>query len=173
MQSWRIVGGILSGILRIMHPDQYRVGYEVLQCLATVSECGDVLATWPTVFHTVSIISNRSSPLHRELKGCFPYFDLLVSVGDYSQAPLELWPLGLQLQNSSGTICGVSGKAFLHGVAEPDGPRFCHALYMRKDLQEFVTVKPCSWMTQSVYSNSIGNHLVRQKLILDEDPFSI
>ena len=173
MQSWRVVGGILSGILRIMHPDQYRVGYEVLQRLATVSNCGEALATWPMVFHAVSIISNRSSPLHRELKGCFPYFDLLISVGDYSQAPLEIWPVGLQLWNSSGTVCGVSGKAFLHGVAESDGPRICHALYMRKDLQEFVAVKPCSWMAQSVYSDCIGSHACRQKLMLDKDLFSI
>ena len=173
MLAQRTLGAIMSGILRIMHPDQYREALGVLEGLASVPQSAAALSQWPTVFHVISVISNRHSPLHRELQGSFAYFDLLVSVGDYTYAPLEVWPMGLQLPNGSGSICGVSGKAFLHGAAESDGARISHVFYLRKDLQEFLHVRPCSWMTQSIYRSHLGDHPSRRRIQVDKDPFCI
>lgn len=78
-------------------------------------------------------------------------------------------PLGIELPNSPGSICGLSGKAFRHGVADADGGRVCHAFYMRKSLHDFTKVRPCGWMTQEVYRQWIGKDGGGSKLDLTID----
>ena len=97
----------------------------------------------------------------------------MVSAGEYTTAPLEVWPSGLQLPNRSGSICGVSGRGFLHGVAESDGPRISHVIYMRKDLQEYTGVKPCPFMEQTVYNDYLGTLPDPSNFLINEDPFCI
>ena len=104
MTEFQIAGALISGILRITHPDQYRMGYQTLRHLAEIPQVASTLRRWPTVFHAITLICNRSSLLHRELKGNLSFFDLLVSVGDYRYAPLQLGPVGLQLPNTAGSI---------------------------------------------------------------------
>lgn len=100
-------------------------------------------------------------------------FDLLVSVGDYVYAPLQLNPLELQLPNTAGSIAGFSGKGFLHGAAKTDRPQVCHSFYMRKDLQEFTGMMPCQFMTQDIYRQHLGNNFDSHGFVLQEDPFCI
>ena len=65
MTDFQIAGALISGILRIAHPDQYRMGYQTLQHLAEISQVASTVQKWPTVFHAVTLICNRSSPLHK------------------------------------------------------------------------------------------------------------
>lgn len=173
MTEFQIAGALISGILRITHPDQYRMGYQTLRHLAEIPQVASTLRRWPTVFHAITLICNRSSPLHRELKGNLSFFDLLVSVGDYRYAPLQLGPVGLQLPNTAGSIAAFSGKGFLHGAAMPDGPRVCHSFYMRKDLQEFTGVMPCQFMTQDMYRPHLGAVFNSRSFVFQDDPFCI
>lgn len=146
-----------------MHPDQYRMGYQVMRQLAHYPRVQECLTRWPSIFNALTVVSNRGCPMHRDHKGSFPLFDILASTGHYSSAPWLVMPLGLQLPNRPGSICGVSGKAFRHGAVLADGPRLCHAFYMRKELQDFTNVLPCSWMTQDVYSAWMGTRIDEEK----------
>lgn len=156
-----------------MHPDQYRMGYRVLSELAAFPAVQSALEQWPCIFNAITFVSNRCSPLHRDSKGSFPLFDILASTGEYTHAPWVFQPLGLQIPNNPGSMCGVSGKAFRHGVAPADGRRECHAFYMRKELQEFVSVRPCSWMCQDVYGPWIGSGTNGTKVLANIDDFCI
>ncbi|KAK7680045.1 hypothetical protein QCA50_016991 [Cerrena zonata] len=157
MQEFAQVGAIISGMLRIMHPDQYRMGYEVMTRLMTYPEVNDTLISWPCIFNAATVISSRCCPMHRDTKGSFPLFDLLISTGKYTTAPLSLLPIGVQLPNCPGSISSFSGMGFSHGVAHAEGARVCHAFYMRQALQVFTNVIPCSWMTQDTYKQWIGD----------------
>lgn len=156
MRKFTPTGALLSGILRIMHPDQYRMGYEVMQRLLRCSQVFDVLCQWPCIFNAITTISNRCSPMHRDTKGSFHLFDIVISTGQYHTAPFTIEPIGIQFPNTPGSICSLSGMAFQHGAAVADGARICHALYMRKSLQTFTNVRPPSWMTQEVYRRWLG-----------------
>ncbi|KAK7680056.1 hypothetical protein QCA50_017002 [Cerrena zonata] len=166
-------GAILSGVLRIMHPDQYRMGYEVLKHLSSLQQVERALSRWPSIFNAITLISNRHCPMHRDNKGSFHLFDILVSTGSYSNAMFCCTPLGIQIGNTPGTIIGFSGTAFRHGVAQADGARVCHAFYMRGSLQEFSNVRPCSWMTQEVYRRWIGLRKSKHVGPLHSDPLSM
>lgn len=173
MRRFTEVGALVSGILRIMNPDQYRMGYEVIQGLMQYDQVVHALSQWPCIFNAVTTISNRCSPMHRDIKGSFPFFDLLISTGDYSTAPLSIQPIGIQFPNGPGSVCGLSGVGFQHGVAAADGARLCHALYMRKSLQLFTCVRPSSWMTQETYRAWLGGGVAASQIHLRLDLDSI
>ncbi|KAK7680151.1 hypothetical protein QCA50_004714 [Cerrena zonata] len=120
MRDMAEVGTLLSGVLRIMHPDQYRMGYEVMTGLMHYEQVNLALSTWPSVFNAATVISNRCCPMHRDNKGSFPLFDILISTGDYSNAPISILPVGIQFPNGPGSMCGFSGFGFRHGVAGAD-----------------------------------------------------
>lgn len=162
------VGAMISAVLCVMHPDQYRVARSTLGALCQHQRVKNSAARWPTVWSAITLVSNRCCPLHRDVSGSFALFDLLVSTGKYSTAPLELQPLGIQIPNGPGTMCGVSGKAFRHGVAHADGPRRCHAFYMRASLPRFMNVVPCTWMAQDVYEKWVGEGELRKKMVFKE-----
>ena len=165
MRQFREIGAILSGILRIMHPDQYRLGIQTLHAMERFSKVNRALKQWPTLFSAIAIIANRASPMHREQKGHFQLFDVLLSVGGYNLAPLMVEPLGIQMKNGPGTLYGFSGRLCRHGVAFADGARICYALYMRPEIPRFCEVYPCGWMTQNTYKEFVGNGVASDKFV--------
>ena len=167
------VGWLLSGILRIMHPAQYRMAYQVSEVMMQDEAFHHRLASWPIIFQAITVIANRRCPLHRDSKGSFHLFDLLASVGSYNRAPLYLHPLGVQVPNVSGTVTAFSGRAFRHGVAAADGSRICYALYMRDSLRRFAKVRPPGPMLQEVYAPWVGNLCTQHISNLCPNPFTI
>ena len=173
MNDIKEVGWLLSGILRIMHPAQYSMAYQVGEVMMKDEQFHDPLCAWPLIFNATSIIANRRCPLHRDSKGSFNLFDLLVTVGSYTKAPLYLHPLGVQIPNISGTVTGFSGRAFRHGVAAADGSRICNAFYMRYSLRRFARIRPPGPMLQEVYARWVGNIGTHHLADLAPNPFSI
>ena len=152
------IGSVLSGVLRIIHPDQYRAGMEVMRSMRRSILENRCLSRWPSVFNAITLISDRHCPMHRDSGGAFYLYDMLISVGSYTSAPMCLMPLGVQVRNSPGTVVAFSGSAIRHGVAEADGHRICHALYMRESLHRYCGVQPCGWMTQNCFAPWIGKY---------------
>ena len=153
------MGTILSGILRIIHPEQYRAGMDVIRYIQQTTDAGHKIGHWTSVFNAVTLISDRHCPMHRDTGGDFRLYDIVTSVGDYTSAPMCLMPCGIQIRNSPGTLVAFSGAAIRHGVAPADGHRLCHAFYMRKSLQDHSAVRSCGWMTQSWYMGWLGRRI--------------
>lgn len=146
---------LTTGILAVTHPEQYAMAGEMKRAMIESGQCEEALRNWPTVFTAISIISNRESPLHRDLHEAWEWFDLLLSIGPYEQAPLYLPNLGIRVNNPPGTICVFGGRALWHGVRKVS-PRITFALYMRKLVQEGLDIEPAGWITQREYERYIG-----------------
>lgn len=129
---------------------------EVLRSMNRSTAHRHCLSRWTSVFNAVTLVVGRHCPMHRDTGGDFHLYDILTSVGDYTSAPMCLMPLGVQVRNSPGTMVAFSGFGIRHGVAEADGHRICHALYMRKSLQRYCAIRPCTWMTQKVFAPWLG-----------------
>src|SRR5260370_25203051 len=57
---------ILSTILAVIHPQLYDAGWQTAKCLRDTPKVDqDVLSRWASVFSSISIISNCSTPLHQ------------------------------------------------------------------------------------------------------------
>ncbi|KAK7696325.1 hypothetical protein QCA50_000979 [Cerrena zonata] len=165
-------GAIISGMLRVMHPDQYRMAWEVMNRLRAVRPM-EAMWCWPTVFNAVTIVANRQCPLHRDAEGMYRCYDILASVGEYESAPLYLSSLGIQIPNGPGTVVGFSGKALRHGVADAMGSHICHAYYVCESLREFLGVRPTAWMSQEMYRKWVGDTFQSQWFGMARDPFDL
>ena len=152
LEAWSIV----SGILFITHPHQYRMGHEIHESMIRRNRCGPTISRWPSIQTAISIISNRSTPFHRDEKSQMQWYDLLCSVGEYDKAPLYLSPINVRVDNLPGSVCAFSGMALRHGVRKCSGSRISFAWYLRDDVRRGEGVEPADWMTQRYYDSYIG-----------------
>ncbi|RDX41198.1 hypothetical protein OH76DRAFT_1365003, partial [Lentinus brumalis] len=111
-------GALLSAILRVVHPEMYAAGKASLSRMSADPSIAAALRTWPTVFNTVQIISNRATPFHRDTSGAPPWFDVLMTLGPYDRAELVLRNLGIQIAYKPGTIAPICSQLVHHGVRE-------------------------------------------------------
>jgi hypothetical protein len=151
--AFLLVGGILS----IIQPELYDLGIQALsRLLANPSLCKEpeelaqILQLWYSPFSAVSVISNRSTPLHRDTGGRAQWVDFLVALGYYQQGQFEVPGLGLTLKYGPGTAVAFSGKIFRHG-AKCVGDRACVAFYMRDNVLERLALPVGQWLDSSQY----------------------
>lgn len=124
---------ILSAVLAVVHPEQFESSLKCLDELNDMAKFVDLAEQWSFAFTAVSVISNRSTPEHRDIgSGGRGMVDLLLSIGGCSRTALELPGLGLRFIYDSGTIVLFSGHVHLHTVSPSERERMCIACYARK-----------------------------------------
>ena len=136
----------------MIHPEQFQVGMRALQMLSGdcnltqyCSSRDEVFENWASPFSALSIISNRETPIHRDTSGRFEWFDILVTLGNYEHAVLDLPGIGLALDYPPGSLVAIAGKVLLHGVEKVAGDRVCVAWYMRDRVHHQLGLPPCNW----------------------------
>jgi hypothetical protein len=152
-ESFALMGAVLS----IVHPELYEIGWEVLKKIANnpemVKDGEDVLKVlrlWTTPFSGYGLISNCTTPLHRDNNSQGPWYDCLTTIGEYEPgARLKLKNIGLELDYASGTMVFLLGKLVRHGTSEVNGDRVCIAQYMRDNVHERMRVRSADWTTVS------------------------
>ncbi|KIN94699.1 hypothetical protein M404DRAFT_167622, partial [Pisolithus tinctorius Marx 270] len=113
----------------------------------------DALQHWPSVFTNVSVISNRTTPFHRDPHSRSDWYDMLVTVGDYEDCVLDIPTLGLQFLYNPGTVVAFSGRLLRHGVSSVGGNRCCFAYYMRDNIHNWIGIPCGDWMrVQNVWT---------------------
>lgn len=140
---------LLNCLLAIVHPELHAAGRHVMKTLREDDEVADLhegLQHWYTVFTAITLIKNRESPLHRDPKTNIRWFDLMLSVGDYEEAILELSTFGLRFLYNSGSVCFLSGKLVRHGVSAAHGGRICYVYYMRESMHEVYSASQTNWI---------------------------
>ncbi|KAG1834079.1 hypothetical protein DFJ58DRAFT_847667 [Suillus subalutaceus] len=105
---------IATAALRVMHPEQYWAG---LQAFASLGEkarskelpkMSETLQYWATVFNSLTIIiCNRETPNHRDPSSISECFDILTSVGNYSNARMSMPSLQLELSGRGSDCLGM------------------------------------------------------------------
>ncbi|KIO12078.1 hypothetical protein M404DRAFT_109593, partial [Pisolithus tinctorius Marx 270] len=149
-QQSYLLAAILSGALSIMHPGLYEAGRQAMQSLDTWSsqhnqDMQDALQHWPLVFTNVSVISNRTTPFHRDPHSWSDWYDMLVTVGDYEDCVLDIPTLGLQFLYNPSTVVAFSGWLLRHGVSSVGGNRCCFAYYMRDNIHNWIGIPHGDW----------------------------
>lgn len=109
------------------------------------------IENWAAPFSGISVISNRESPIHRDIGGRCSWYDLLITLGEYNNGRFELPGINIRLEYNPGTIVAVAGKALLHGVAACNGDRVCIAYFMRDRVHEQLGIRTGGWMNRKRY----------------------
>lgn len=135
---------VIAAALAIMHPDLYRCTQECMRQLAMSGKINLFEATlllWPLVFNVVSLIANRQSPLHRDVRARLGWYDVLATFGNYVGGILEMSNIGLKVSYDPGTVVALCGKSIRHGAGEVGGDRICLAYFMRDKVHQWAGVR--------------------------------
>jgi hypothetical protein len=142
------MAAIMSAVLSVVQPDLYKLNRESLLRLSRREGLQELIAPWAFAFNAVSVISNRSSPAHRDRKsGSKEYSDVLVSLGGDTGTVLELYSLGIRCWYPPGSMAIFSRNSILHGVSESVEERICIAGYTRPPVHRSVGLGATDWVT--------------------------
>ncbi|KAG2139256.1 hypothetical protein DEU56DRAFT_698823, partial [Suillus clintonianus] len=95
---------LTSAALRVMHPDLYWASVTTQIKLGQWAKENDLidiytcLQLWASVFNCAAVICNRQCPPHRDPSSTPDGFDLMTSIGNYSEGIMTLSNLGIRLQ---------------------------------------------------------------------------
>jgi hypothetical protein len=149
---------LIGGILSIVHPELYQAGMEALKKLSEDpflvvkhARYMEIYQHWSSAFSGISVITNRETPIHRDLQARHQWYDVLVTLGEYTDGRMELPSLGIRLEYNPGTVVALAGKMIPHGVCQCDGERVCLAYFMRDNVHERAGVHAPDWMTTGTY----------------------
>ncbi|VDB91416.1 unnamed protein product [Peniophora sp. CBMAI 1063] len=135
-------GILVSVILAIVHPAQYRESRAALDFLATLPDFAHHMKNWTFVFNAVTLITNRLTPGHRDrASGGANFYDLLLTIGGDSRTVLSLPGLGIRVQYDSGAVALFSGNEHLHEVSSFGMERACVACYARPAVMRWLNAK--------------------------------
>ncbi|KAG1835375.1 hypothetical protein DFJ58DRAFT_847425 [Suillus subalutaceus] len=104
---------IATAALRVMHPEQYWAGLQAFVSLGEkarskeLPKMSETLQYWATVFNSLTIICNRETPNHRDPSSISECFDILTSVGNYSNARMSMPSLQLELSGRGSDCLGM------------------------------------------------------------------
>jgi hypothetical protein len=145
---------ILGGLLNVMHPELYRQARDGLIRLSEHPNSirnGEqelllaALRTWTNPFSALQVILNRETPLHRDVRGRKNWYDMLVTLGNYTNGRFELPGIGLRLNYPPGTVIGICSMALMHGAGKVNGDRICLAYFMRNKVLERLGICAGNW----------------------------
>lgn len=141
----------LGGVLAVIHPSTYNTGMKCVEAIRTADDVAkregmeDVMRTWSSPLTTVSLMSNRDTPLHRDTGATYTCMDLVVSVGNYISGEFQVPGLGLDLWYRPGTVIGLLGRIVRHG-AVAFGGRLCFAQYLRETVLDSLGITQPEWI---------------------------
>ncbi|KAG2361676.1 hypothetical protein BDR07DRAFT_1228855, partial [Suillus spraguei] len=99
----------------------HKVGCDEMALSKELPQMPETLQYWASVFNTLSIISNRETPNHRDHLLIPECFDILTTVGDYSNARMSMPSLQLEFRYDSGCMIAFLGRIVRHGVDGVEG----------------------------------------------------
>jgi hypothetical protein len=99
LQANTELSALCSGLLSIIHPEQWKIGDTAISCLgpATMRDAHNLpgaIQDWIVPFSSLSVISNRETPLHQDVQGHRTWFDILATFGKYTEGRMELPGIG-------------------------------------------------------------------------------
>ncbi|TEB23866.1 hypothetical protein FA13DRAFT_1575378, partial [Coprinellus micaceus] len=135
------VAALLGAILSLIHPALFAQGMELMKTLYKNPHdlrypdlVLDTLAIWASPFTALSIISNRSTPMHHNTLGGMNCFDAVMSWGEYENGRFKIPAAGMTFRYDSGTTIYLDTQTFRHGASAVVGECFCFVLFFRPSM---------------------------------------
>lgn len=125
---------LVSGILKIIHPEQYTAAMATFEelCQRRPMVMTSVLTDWSNPFSALSTIANRLNKPHTDTLSAKTMYDVMLTLGGDPDLQLQLLQLGIQLPYQDRTMVAMSARLLQHAVALSKVERLCIVWYMRE-----------------------------------------
>lgn len=143
---------LANAIIGVIHPELFEMGMESLAKIKRLEHLQDISMSWESIFTGIQIISNRETPVHRDSFSAAEWYDLLFTMGPYTNGCLSLPGVGAKFSYNSGTMFALGGHLLQHSVGKVEGERACIAFYMRENVHSRLETSPATWMTCTHYN---------------------
>lgn len=154
LKSIASVEQFMNMVTFLVHPHMYRAGSSALEYLKANSTTPDIATMWPSLFSNISVIVNRETIPHRDGGDLPEAFDLLLALGTYSTAQLDIEDFDLHLEYQPGTAVFLCANVLKHGVSNwIDGDRVCYAHFLKGKVLEYMHVEGPKWVNISDYED--------------------
>ncbi|KAG2028685.1 hypothetical protein BDR03DRAFT_837562, partial [Suillus americanus] len=100
---------------------------------------------WAMVFSSLTIICNQKTLNYRDHSLIPECFNILTSVGNYSNARMSMPSLQLEVRYDPGCMIAFSGRIVRHGVHAVEGDQIGWAWYMRDAVHIYAGIPSCGW----------------------------
>ncbi|KAG1743977.1 uncharacterized protein EDB91DRAFT_1246861 [Suillus paluster] len=110
---------LASATLRVMHPKLYWASH------------------WASVYTSATVMCNRQSPDHRDPKCPPEAFNILICIGSYPHAIMQLTNLGIELVYNPGVMVSYSSRLVRHGIRIDEGDRMVWAWFLRDSMHNY------------------------------------
>ena len=131
---------LIGAIMSIVQPELYHTGHQALEKLFNEPglvgkhiELLDALEAWWIPFSAMTVVSNRETPLHRDMGGRVDWSDMLIALGQYEHSRLITRPrahISLQPGHRRGVLWNgfrawrdLPGKPSVHCIVHEEQ---CH-----------------------------------------------
>lgn len=112
---------------------------------------------WSSVFSGIAVICNRVTPAHYDTKGYDESYDVLLTGGQYTDCWIKVEELDAEFLYNPGTLVGLCGKVFKHGVEDwAGGDRICYAHFIRDDVQAKQGCQIAPWVNMSDFKKHMS-----------------
>ncbi|KAI6040141.1 hypothetical protein EDC04DRAFT_2567478 [Pisolithus marmoratus] len=103
-----------------------------------------ILPIWNSVYNSVSIMANCTTPYPRDVNGCQQWLDMLIMAGNYPPLDFVITTLNLRFRYNPRTIIAMPGSTLEHGVGYTDGNHTCLTHYMQHNVHQLVGIPLCN-----------------------------
>lgn len=160
LQNWvKQVGDVeeyLNMVTGIVHPDQFLAGQMALDQLRLQNKTNPIANIWKSIFSGIGVMVNRITPSHVDRSGSPEMFDLLLGLGTYKLAWLELEDFGMRLKYGPGTGIFLCANVLKHAVEAWDkDDRICQAHFMRSSVLHQLGIQTPEWCDYKYYQKMI------------------
>ncbi|TFK59888.1 hypothetical protein BDN72DRAFT_780128 [Pluteus cervinus] len=143
---------LLAGVLRIVHPEQFDLGYQALYKLRVspndvkdIEYVSLILEAWALPFTGAAILVNRETHSHRDLDAPQQGFDLCATLGTYTLGEFRLPDLQTTLFYPPGTTVLLLARTLKHEVPHVDGERAAIVLFNKDSVLEGIKLDTAPW----------------------------
>ena len=158
---------LLNCIGILICKDQFDIGSIAVRKLKNgqaVTNWHENVKLWPSFFSGIEVISNRTTPCHRDIGSAPPDYDFLVSAGNHTEAWFHLPDLMAKLLYKPGTVTAISGKVLRHAVYSWEGgERICIAHFTRDLIHNRLGLPRPNWVQIHKYLDMMEEGFVHRQ----------
>ena len=173
LQNLILANTIVVTIYAVVQPDLFEFGLAIFEELADHAQelnesISNALSAWATPFTSLSMILDRETITHQDIKGYRTHqdikgyresFNLLLTIGHYTGGWFHLPGLGFSLLYDLGTVVTLAGNVLQHGVCPVAGDRPCLAHFWHRKVGERLGVKEPQWVTMEDLTQNLLSSL--------------
>ena len=140
---------IISAILAIIHPQQFRYGMALNDQLADQEPFKEVMAKWSSCFTGMQVINNRIIGPHRDTGGPYSSLDVIAAVGEFKGGHIHLTNSPYDFRQSPGSILALASRVFEHEVMPYEGNRISFAWFVKDALYQWAHIPEIPWAQEA------------------------